>query len=517
MPNNMPSNMQVDPERPGDVLEHESRALPYAQAALAAAITAGVFAIAMIWILSTVQTYRNLQHRIAEARTARSATLKVLLDMETGVRGYALTRRTVFLQPYVGGTQQMNALLDDQQRELLALGAEVPPTTLGLVDRERAAFQTWRSQFAAPLVTNPGRRDAKRLQIAGKTLVDRFRTSNDSIADRLQTASENADAGLQTALSRIALLGFIGFLVIAGAAWAITIRVERAQREAQRHRELYEIEKHTLDALIKAFVPTQLPTLAGVELSAVYLPAEREALVGGDWFDALALPDGRLFVSVGDVGGHGIAAAVTMSRARQALLTLAVNEETPSVMLARVNQLLNLQAAGMVTAICGFVTSDRRSFLYSAAGHPPPAFVSASGKARFLELGGVPMGVIDDPSYTTWSVETRPGTVIVLYTDGLTESGRDLPAGEERLLATAERLERHPAVEPAGAIRDGVLAQGRALDDVAVLTLTFTQAGVLAENMPNEAACRSPLVNSVDQPHLDPAAEPLGRAVAQAC
>ncbi len=225
------------------------------------------------------------------------------------------------------------------------------------------------------------------------------------------------------------------------------------------------------------FLPASLPQPSDVRFDSIYVSAERGSLVGGDWYDAFELPDGRLAFSIGDVMGHGLQASVTVGRLRQAIFTLAFDEDDPAVVLSKINNVLRRQEETIATAIVGFISHDRRSIRYANAGHPP-AIVAAPGEApAFLEYGDVPLGVLDGLTLVTREIaNVRPGTLVVLYTDGITEFARDIDAAEEKLIAAvARRVGDVTSARPARAILADVLGGVVPSDDAALLLMQFDE------------------------------------------
>lgn len=149
--------------------------------------------------------------------------------------------------------------------------------------------------------------------------------------------------------------------------------------------------------------------MAGVTLRGAYVCAEKETQVGGDWYDAFHLPDGRILFSIGDVAGHGIEAAVVMTYARQAIIAAAIDESDPAMVLERTNRAILLQDAKMVTAICGFVDTTTFETVYSTAGHPAPILVGPGLGARYLPQSGVPLGVFTECDYQRYVIKPQDG------------------------------------------------------------------------------------------------------------
>jgi serine phosphatase RsbU (regulator of sigma subunit) len=236
---------------------------------------------------------------------------------------------------------------------------------------------------------------------------------------------------------------------------------------------LYENEKRIADALQAAFVQKALPTIPNLGFHASYIPAGAEAQVGGDWYDAFELPDGRILFSIGDVAGHGIEAAVIMSRARQAIISNALNERDPALVLHRANETLMLQEPKMVTAICGYIDPRSLEIHYATAGHPPPVLAFPDREPYFLEHDGMPLGILPDVQYGSFTTTAQPGALLVLYTDGVIEHKRDLFDGERRLLEAARTVVAQGSSDPASSVRHEIFAENAPTDDVAIMTVSF--------------------------------------------
>jgi PAS domain S-box-containing protein len=259
--------------------------------------------------------------------------------------------------------------------------------------------------------------------------------------------------------------------------YGTTTDIDGQKRYAQQQEE-------TVRILVELFSPGDLPVLDHVTLDAVYVPAEHLAKVGGDFYEAVMLRDGRLLFAIGDVAGHGLGAAVAMERARNAIVSAAIESRNPAVVLNNVNRALNLRpSAPFVTAIVGFLDPIRGGYTYASAGHNAPivaGFEPIKGLqprgglcARMLPGGGVPLGVEADPEFTIVNGTLEPGAMLVLYTDGIVEFDRDQSSGERKLLASALRVVDEKMPRPAEAIRHLVLNGATPTDDVALLTLTF--------------------------------------------
>ena len=239
------------------------------------------------------------------------------------------------------------------------------------------------------------------------------------------------------------------------------------------NRRLYERERRASLAFQHAALPRELPALAGIELRAVYATPESGVEAGGDWYDAFVLPQGMLALSIGDVAGRGIEAAVQMSTVRQALRVAMLQGLDPARALRAADLTLRSEGADrLVTALAVRMDPARRTLTYASAGHPPPFVRSLDGTVRMLPFDPAPpLGTTMTRKPPVKRATLEPGDLLVFYTDGLIESTRDALAGEKRLVAALNDPALAHAAAPASLIRDAVLGAGAQSDDVAVLTL----------------------------------------------
>jgi serine phosphatase RsbU (regulator of sigma subunit)/CHASE3 domain sensor protein len=410
----------------------------------------------------TQRLFRDLQYE----RT-RLGLLQV--DEETALRGYVITGDRRFLDPLTNSQAAWPGMRQALRYDLDALGRPHD-----LLDAMEQLHGRWFATVAAPLIANRHRGDALALEYRGKDLMDAFR--RDQIAFRESTVEQArlADRRLGRSIDLTLTFGAattVAFLLIGLASG---IYQTRATERVSRLRTLYENEKRIADSLQEAFLQRRLPSSPELKLHAKYVPAASQALVGGDWYDAFGLPDGRILFSIGDVAGHGIEAAVAMSRARQAIIAAALQEGDPAMVLARANASIALQDGRMVTAICGFIDPTNHETVYATAGHPAPVLARASGRAAFLPHEGLPLGIFPETPYRTFVAHAGAGDLLVLYTDGLIEHNHDVLAGEARLIEAAESV--RTASEPAEELYRAVFAADVPADDVAILTISFNPA-----------------------------------------
>ncbi|MGH7661331.1 MAG: PP2C family protein-serine/threonine phosphatase [Vulcanimicrobiaceae bacterium] len=232
-----------------------------------------------------------------------------------------------------------------------------------------------------------------------------------------------------------------------------------------------------------AAMPRQLPDLPGIEFNALYEPAT-SLLVGGDWYDVFHLPDGRIGISVGDVSGHGIEAAVVMQRVKNALHTaLIVNPNLSNALRAadyilRNDSMYGSEVDAFCTASLAILDPNVMTLMVAPAGHPGPKIWNPStGEVidPFTERA-LPLGLRHlCPSDVQQSIRLEEESFAAFYTDGLVEWEYDFLDGERHLEEAISRLEIRNATNPAAAIRNAVI-RGVAHDDVAVLTCKVLRA-----------------------------------------
>lgn len=234
----------------------------------------------------------------------------------------------------------------------------------------------------------------------------------------------------------------------------------------------YERISNIATVLQTASMPATLPQVPNCRFSAIYRPAKREAMIGGDWYDVFTLGDGRVGITIGDVLGSGLDAAVTMAKLRQAMQSCAVLEPDPITMLDAADATLRLHDAnGLATAIAAIYDPRARRLRFASAGHPLPVLRSGKNVGTFDAVTMPPLGVRDlsvGEVCTTW---LNVGDTIVLYTDGLVESTHDIIEGTARVLETLSHEAPLGTPQDAHIIADSVLPDG-ARDDVAIVTMT---------------------------------------------
>ncbi|MFG2139914.1 SpoIIE family protein phosphatase [Streptomyces sp. NPDC048650] len=293
--------------------------------------------------------------------------------------------------------QDAGALLADRAPRFLSSAAELVhryPALAGLADADGAL--TW---AMLPLVAS-GRH-------VGSCLL---------AFDRPQPFS-NDNGGLLIALSGL-----------------VAQALERARLYDSEHNRARQLQQHLL--------PSLLPELPALSAAARYRPAGDHCEVGGDWYDTIPLSAERVALVIGDVMGHGLREAITMSRLRTAVSTLSTLDHPPEEMLAHLNDIAGeLGDDQYVTCLYAVYDPTTGVCTLASAGHPPPAVVPPGGRPYFVDLEvGPPLGTAQMP-YRSTQITLPEGSLLVLYTDGLvclagSDPGGGL-AGLAGVLATA--------------------------------------------------------------------------------
>ncbi|MFJ8763438.1 PP2C family protein-serine/threonine phosphatase [Streptomyces clavifer] len=221
---------------------------------------------------------------------------------------------------------------------------------------------------------------------------------------------------------------------------------------------LLELERTRADAAVIAeeLLPSVLPRVPGVRLAARHRTAPTG---GGDWYDALPLPDRALGLAVGSVGGRGPRALAAMGRLRAGLRAYAVMEgEDPVAVLSDLELLVTLtEPAGAATALYAYCEPDRRSVLFAGAGHTPP-LVTGDRRTEFVETTlSAPLGMLSCWEAPSVEFSPGPGETVLFYTDGLLRrTGDPMDRAFARLHAAAAAVPRALRQDP-GAVADHVL------------------------------------------------------------
>jgi serine phosphatase RsbU (regulator of sigma subunit) len=227
--------------------------------------------------------------------------------------------------------------------------------------------------------------------------------------------------------------------------------------EAKLAAELAE-ERHVALELQRAILPLhdEAFDLPGLRTMVRYIPAGRAGRVGGDWYITADMPGGHVLVAIGDVAGHGLAAAAGMARLRGALAGLAITGSPPERLVGWLNDLVHhVGPEHTASVVAGYFDPESRTLTWAQAGHPPPVLVRGS-RARLLDPPpGILLGAGRE-KYTAAVLELAPGDLLLLYSDGLIERrDRSVEEGLDTLARAVRGIS-----DPDGAIAAALSALG---------------------------------------------------------
>ncbi len=274
---------------------------------------------------------------------------------------------------------------------------------------------------------------------------------------------------------------------------------ETTQHAAEIQR-LYDEARKTAESYQRSLLPDGMPNLPRVSLVARYIPAAGSRAVCGDFYDFIAMDDGKMGITLGDVCGIGPSAANGSALARYTLRTFLSEDPEPSSLFERMNSHISgqIDIDRFIRLLFGVLDPERATFEYVNAGHVPPVVYRArSREVEWLDEGGIAMGVEDDAEYKAGHIELEPGDMLVLYTDGVTEAPRDSrPFGQGRFMDLVQLYGVGTPGELVQALRRGVdawVGEGDLRDDLALLVLQVVPDSTLEEPereivLPNESA-----------------------------
>ena len=265
---------------------------------------------------------------------------------------------------------------------------------------------------------------------------------------------------------------------------------------------IYERERRVANTFQQAALPRNLPELPGLNLAAFYQPAVSEAEIGGDWYDAFTLGGRYLVLSIGDVAGKGLEAAVMMSSVRQAIRVAALEGLDVRRIVAAADKALQLEYPGqLVTALVVTIDLQTLDVSYVNAGQPPALLRDAGGELREFNIINAPLGVVAVREDVVGIERLSRDGLLVLYTDGLIEASRDVLEGGARLRDVFLSEATMHTANPARLLFEAVLERG-ARDDVAILTLAFGRNrhwSVDASDAVRAQAARSSFVRHLEE------------------
>lgn len=262
-------------------------------------------------------------------------------------------------------------------------------------------------------------------------------------------------------------------LAALGDQLGVAIRNTLLHRESIA-RSVLEEELRFARRVQQSFMPTELPEVPPIQVSALNVPSKQ---VGGDYVDALKIGADEVMVAIGDVSGKGVPAALLMSMTRAALRTQAVSLHSPGDILRSMNSLIHESTSPREFVTFFLACIDRRSLTvtYSNGGHDRPLLRRRNGTIEQLGQGGMLLGAVPETTFVEGILDLAAGDLLILYTDGLTEAHRD--GDQEGEMFGTDRLEECVAgIDPDLTARE-------VLDTLVGKCRSWTGAGELSDDM----------------------------------
>jgi sigma-B regulation protein RsbU (phosphoserine phosphatase) len=250
---------------------------------------------------------------------------------------------------------------------------------------------------------------------------------------------------------------------VAAAIFSFIIENMMQEKAMVRERDEYrgELERKSTELKIArdiqlSFLPDSVPVIRGYDLSALSLPASE---VGGDFYDFIDLPGGRLGLAIADVAGKSVPAALYMALSRAVLRSSVDGGQNVAASIKKANELITRDSRSGLFVTLFYAVLDGHTLTYVNAGHNPP-FLVREMDIRLMDRNGIAIGAVEDASYEDTTISLESGDVVVFYTDGVTEAidGSGNQFGEQRLFDVARSNRGLSAEEITRGIRSEVLS-----------------------------------------------------------
>jgi serine phosphatase RsbU (regulator of sigma subunit) len=273
---------------------------------------------------------------------------------------------------------------------------------------------------------------------------------------------------------RIEAYGPVALELVTLFASGVAVAIEKATLHAERmEKRRLESEIAVARSVMENLLPRKTPDLTGFDVAVLNQPWSE---VGGDYYDFIPIDSDRWGIAIGDVAGKGVSAALLVSALRASLHSLARNELALRSIFRKAHRFFreSFGEGQFVTLFYAELDVRTRRLIYINAGHPFPLLVQKNGQAECLESTGLPLGLWETDGYCEKVAELKPGDVLALYTDGISEAldGNDQPYGRERLVASIARCWPESAAPIARAVvKDVDRFSGRNVSDDRTLVI----------------------------------------------
>ncbi len=381
----------------------------------------------------------------------------------------------------------------DIMRDSVAIDSAIRDDTGRVVD--------FRIEYLNPVVHDLGGRT--RDQLVGATMLELWpEMAGGDLFESYIRAVESGDAFIGHEVAQTMTvdgeerIGYFDLQALRfGDGLLICSRDVTHEREASRRlREAtieLAVEHRIVERLQQALLPRTLPDAAGFQIATCYNPVDERADLGGDWYDAFRLPDGRIGLSIGDVTGHGLDAAALMAQCRLALRAYAYDASAsmpaadPAQVLSRLDQLLAESPTNeLATAIYAIYDPTSGHLRWARAGHPLPLACGpvTRGPRRWVReveaTGGPPLGTRLIDAYPSCEMRLEPDAFVLLYTDGLVERrGHLIDDGIHEVMARLQADDWDALGPLCDALTESVRAGLTREDDVCILALRRNPLG----------------------------------------
>lgn len=353
----------------------------------------------------------NREADMQRARLNLQVMLRLQSNEENSLRAFILTRDSFYLEQYAQAASQWSQEEAEVRSALMTQRMASALQLLGLYDRVQS---DWRDEIAQPLFARP---DANLVSIDKKSK---------SFTDYEQQAADGVDAALEQTSARLAksTQDQINRTAYVRAFWLLIFGLLAIFYNAygsRLTRQLHE-ERMATDVLQQAFRSRSVP-LPNCEVGTAYLSASSRMRVGGDVYDVFRLSPTRALLTIADISGKGVDAAVLTAFVRFTIRALALRHDEPSAILTDFNETFGPtveNASLFVTILVGILDCSTGSFVYASGGHDS-AYLRRSSSVETLAVTGPLLGVMD-ATYSSKRIALQPGDTIVLATDGLTET-----------------------------------------------------------------------------------------------
>jgi phosphoserine phosphatase RsbU/P len=449
-----------------------------------AAVIAGGVGVALGVALLLGNTVHLRSSATATLRTGAylDATIEVerlVIDAETGLRGYVITEHPVFLAPLRTAVSQMPSATAALERAAVHEHAYVA-RAMSLSAAARSYLLTYVPQVRGEVTRDPAAARSVATTLKGKQLVDQIRAQTASLerlistrqAARQRSARSSANSAVAVAIVVLIVLTALTIALGGVLGWLLLTR----ERALERARSLYRRSKQTTRTLQESLLPATIPDIPSCQLAVRFVPAGEGDLVGGDFYDVFAVGNDHWALVLGDVCGKGATAAAVTGMARWTIRSFAGAPRPPAQLLRALNEALLRQQldSRFITIVYALVRveAEQAHITLACAGHPPAILVSDAGEPSILSARGDLLGVWSAIRLDQVELRLDPGESLLLYTDGVSDRGPGAESSPQQALHTL------PATASAGQLadtlaREAVRGAGARSDDVAIVALRF--------------------------------------------